>query len=65
MLEQDTEDSRADLREGITRLVGWFEPGLIDQLFADWADEYLGLLAELENNRSSDPALCSPKDPQV
>ena len=62
MLEQNTEDSRADLKEGITRLAAWIEPGLIDQLFADWVDEYLSLLAELESNRSSDPALCLPED---
>lgn len=65
MLEQNTEDSRADLKEGITRLAAWIEPGLIDQLFADWVDEYLSLLAELESNRSIDPALCLPKDRQA
>jgi hypothetical protein len=62
MLEQNTEDSRADLKEGITRLAAWIEPGLIDQLFADWVDEYLSLLAELESNRSNDQALCLPED---
>jgi hypothetical protein len=65
MLEQNTEDSRADLKEGITRLVSWIEPGLIDQLFADWVDEYLSLLAELESNRNSDQALYSPRDRQA
>ena len=65
MLEQNTEDSRADLREGIKRLAAWTEPGLIDQLFADWVDEYLSLLAELESSRSNDPALCSPVDYQA
>ncbi len=65
MLEQNTEDSRADLKEGITRLAAWIEPGLIDQLFADWVDEYLSLLAELESNRSNDSALCLPEDRQA
>lgn len=65
MLEQNTEDSRADLKEGITRLAAWIEPGLIDQLFADWVDEYLSLLAELESNRSNDSALCLPADRQA
>ena len=65
MLEQNTEDSRADLREGIKRLAAWMEPGLIDQLFADWVDEYLSLLAELESNRSNDQALCLPADRQA
>ena len=65
MLEQNTEDSRADLREGIKRLSGWIEPGLVDQLFADWVDEYLSLLAESESSHSSDQALCSPADPQA
>jgi hypothetical protein len=64
LLEQDTEESKEDLKAAIQALVSWMEPGLIDQLFADWAEQYLNLLDEQENNRGSDQALCSPAGSQ-
>jgi len=62
MLERNTIESRFDVAEGIKRLSGWIEPGLIDQLFADWVDEYLGLLDAQENSRSNDQASCLQED---
>jgi hypothetical protein len=46
LLEQNTEASRSDLRQAITEMAMWMEPGLIDQLFADWIDQYQSLKSE-------------------
>ena len=46
LLEQNTQASRSDLRHAITEMAMWMEPGLIDQLFADWIDQYQNLERE-------------------
>ena len=52
LLEQDTEESRAALKWAFPRMAQWLEPGIVDQLFAPWIEEYLELLAEQENSHS-------------
>ena len=65
LLEQDTEESKENLSSAIRTLVNYLEPGLIDQAFAPWIDQYTELLEKSENNQSNVHLQCSPKDPQV
>ena len=52
LLEQDTEEAKVALRWAFPRMAQWLEPGIIDQLFAPWIEEYLELLAEQESSHS-------------
>ena len=52
LLEQDTEESREALKWAFPRMAQWLEPGIVDQLFAPWIEEYLELLAEQESSHS-------------
>ena len=52
LLEQDTEESKEALKWAFPRMAQWLEPGLVDQLFAPWIEEYLELLAEQESSHS-------------
>ena len=53
LLEQNTAESKTVLISAIRTLVSYLEPGLIDQAFAPWIDQYTELLAQSENNQSS------------
>ena len=63
LLRQNTYESKQHLAEAIKVLAAWIEPGSIDDLFAPWIDQYMGLLDEYENNRSIELLMYSPKDP--
>ena len=52
LLEQDTKESREALKWAFPRMAQWLEPGIVDQLFAPWIEQYLELLAEQENNHN-------------
>ena len=54
LLEQNTVESKATLREALIILPQWLEPGLIDQVFHSWIEQYLSLLHECENNQNND-----------
>ena len=62
LLRQDTPESKQLLTEGIKALISWFEPGLIDDLFALWIDQYMEELNEYQNNHGIDFLTYSPKD---
>ena len=53
LLKQNTEESKAAIMSAIQTLVNYLEPGLIDQAFAPWIDQYLLLLGQHENNQSN------------
>ena len=53
LLEQDTEESRANLIEGIKTVIPLLDPGMIDYAFAPWIEPYQELLKEAENNQSN------------
>ena len=53
LLEQDTEESRANLIEGIKTVIPLLDPVMIDHAFAPWIEPYLELLKEAENNQSN------------
>ena len=62
LLEQDTEESREALKWAFPRMAQWLEPGIIDQLFVPWIDQYMELLAEDENNQNSETQKSPSKD---
>lgn len=64
LLKQDTKESKAALTSAITTVISYLEPGLIDQAFAPWIDQYMELLDRQESSHSSDSPLYSPADQQ-
>ena len=40
----------------------WLEPGIIDQLFVPWIDQYMELLAEDGNNHNNENLKSPSKD---
>ena len=52
LLETDTKEAKEALSWALPRMANYVEPGLIDQLFAEWIKEYLHLLAESGNNQN-------------
>lgn len=65
LLAQDTPESKAMLMGAIPNLCYWLEPGLIDDLFAEWIDQYMDLVAEQEKNCSNSHQECSTLDQPV
>ena len=64
LLEQDTEESREALKWAFPRMAQWLEPGIVDQLFVPWIDQYLELLAEHGNNQRTENQQRSPSASQ-
>ena len=62
LLEQDTEESREALKWAFPRMAQWLEPGIIDQLFVPWIDQYMELLAEDENSHNNENLKSPSKD---
>lgn len=52
LLEQDTEESKEALKWAFPRMALWLTPGIVDQLFAPWIEDYLELLEEQKNNQN-------------
>ena len=65
LLEQDTEESKEALKWAFPRMAQWLEPGIIDQLFVPWIDQYMELLAEDENNQNSETQKSPSRDQKV
>lgn len=55
LLENPDEEAQGALKDAIHCLCTWIEPGLVDDLFAPWIDDYMKLLSEHQNNRNIDP----------
>lgn len=53
LLEQNTEGTRDVLKSAIVVLTTWIEPGLVDEAFRPWIDEYSSLLDEEEKNQNN------------
>ena len=62
LLEQDTEESKEALKWAFPRMAQWLEPGIIDQLFVPWIDQYMELLAEDGNNHNNENLKSPSKD---
>ena len=54
LLEQDTKESKEALKWAFPRMALWLTPGLVDQLFVPWIEDYLELLDEHENNQNTE-----------
>ena len=65
LLEQDTTEAKVAVTLGIQTIVNYLEPGLIDQAFGPWIDQYVDLLTEHENNQSNVPQPYLPTDQKV
>lgn len=57
------EGAKVLLREAIWILTHWVEPGVIDQAFEPWIEEYVAAMESTESNQDTVPAECSVKDP--
>ena len=55
LLQNPDEQAQDALKDAIHCLCAWIEPGLVDDLFAPWIDDYMKLLSANQNNRSIDP----------
>ena len=55
LLENQDQESTESLKDAISCLCRWIEPGLIDSLFAPWIEDYMKLLSANQNNQSIDP----------
>ena len=64
LLKQDTKESKAALTSAITTVISYLEPGLIDQAFAPWIDQYMELLDQQESSHNNDSPTYSPVDQQ-
>ena len=58
LLKQDTEESKKALEWALPAMASWLEAGLIDQLFAEWIEQYIHLLEKPENNQNNENQLC-------
>lgn len=58
LIDEDTEESKEMVKAAIKGMADWLEPGLIDQLFANWIDPYCESLDKLQSNESSAPPEC-------
>jgi len=48
-------ESQDALKDAIHCLCSWIEPGLIDDLFTPWIEDYMKVLSANQNNQSIDP----------
>ena len=64
LLKQDTEESKKALEWALPAMASWLEAGLIDQLFAEWIEQYVHLLEKPENNQNNENQLCLHMDSQ-
>ena len=62
LIDQDTAASKEISQEAIKILVNYVEPGLIEQAFGPWLDQYNHLLDEHENTQSNYYQMCLPLD---
>ena len=59
MIEDRDSANESALRQAIHAIIHWIEPGLIDQLFGDWIQQYLDAQSALESNQNNFDPPCS------
>ena len=59
MIEDGKPEDVPILKDAIRVIVHWLEPGLIDQLFGHWMEDYLDVLSEYESNQNNVDPPCS------
>ena len=53
MIEDRDPANESALRHALHAIIHWIEPGLIDQLFGDWIQQYLDAQSALESNQNN------------
>jgi hypothetical protein len=64
LIDEDTEESKEMVKAAIKGMADWLEPGLIDQLFANWIVPYCESLDKLQSTRNTDHPECLLEDPE-
>jgi len=59
MIEDKDPANESTLRHALHAIIHWIEPGLIDQLFGDWIQQYLDAHSALESNQNNFDPPCS------
>ena len=59
MIEDRDPSNESALRHALHAIIHWIEPGLIDQLFGDWIQQYLDAHSALESNQNNFDPPCS------
>ncbi len=59
MIEDKDPANESALRHALHAIIHWIEPGLIDQLFGDWIQQYLDAHSALESNQNNFDPPCS------
>ena len=59
MIEDRDPANESALRHALHAIIHWIEPGLIDQLFGDWIQQYLDAQSALESNQNNFDPPCS------
>ena len=62
LIDQGDNVSKGMVKQAIFKIVSWTEPGLIDQIFAPWIEQYKKTLDEYKNNQNSVDPECLPVD---
>jgi hypothetical protein len=63
LIEENSEENEKALKAAIHAITHWLEPGLIDQLFGHWMEDYLDVLSEYESNQNNVDPPCSYEAP--
>ena len=59
MIEDKDPANQSALRHALHAIIQWIEPGLIDQLFGDWIQQYLDAHSALESSQNNFDPPCS------
>ena len=59
MIEDRDPANESALHHALHAIIHWIEPGLIDQLFGDWIQQYLDAQIALESNQNNFDPPCS------
>ena len=59
MIEDKDPANESALRHALHAIIHWIEPGLIDQLFGNWIQQYLDAHSALESNQNNFDPPCS------
>jgi hypothetical protein len=63
LIEEDSKENEQALKAAIHAITHWLEPGVIDQLFGHWMEDYLDALSEYENKKNNVDPPCSYEGP--
>ena len=59
MIEDRNPEHESSLRSALHAIIHWIEPGLIDELFGEWIQQYLDAHDALKSNQNNSDPPCS------